>query len=393
MGFSYNGAGNSECLLSYIVAIIPIAFYRGLIAVSSFLSVIIYVFAYVPIIIALRISDDLSYSMCVTYQIILMMAMSSFFLIDRLKVRELKPFKTKISHKVVLGVTIFFMLYLLFAFRNNLTLSNLGNLYDVREKNDEVIHAGINGYLLLWTQKALIPFLFVIYYRKKGIKSKLISYALLTFYVPIFMMNAQKATILTPILLIGLAKLLNRPKLFYTLFIYVLALLSIVVLVKSDSPLGISIGAILFMRTICICPLLFLCYVKFFMYSPYTYFSHIGIVNKITNMYPYDDILGKVVSGASDNNANAFFWTTDGIASCGINGLVIISVIFIMYLYYINKLPKSRISYTNMMLMFVPSLTALLNSSLFTYFFSHGIFIIVLLLLIVNLPSYLRVKV
>lgn len=347
--------------------------------------------AYVPIILALQMSEGLSVELMYNYQAILMIAMSSFFMVDRIKVNPLKQFKANIPCKSILILTCLFMAYLLFVFRNNLTFSSLDNLYDVRENNDTVIHAGLNGYILLWTQKALIPFLFVIYYMKKEKKSRTIAYSLLAFYIPIFMMNAQKATILTPFLLIGLAKLLQTPKRFLFVFITVLSVLSLIVLAKSDSSLGFTIGSILFMRTICICPLLFVVYTIFFANHPYTYYSHIGIVNKMTGMYPYDDMLGKVVSG-TENNANAFFWTTDGIASCGGTGLIIISIIFFAYLVFLNKLPTNRISKTNIMLMFVPSLTALLNSSMFTYLLSHGIFIIVLLLLSTNLPDYLKEK-
>lgn len=387
MGFTYNGANNIECLLAYIIATVPVFFFRGIKNVSSFLSAVLYIMAYIPIIIGLELADNIPADVSSTYQMILMMAMSLFFYADRIKLPPLKNIRTGIKPEYILVLTGILILFLLVAFRNNLHFAGLEELYDVREQNDTVIHAGINGYILLWTQKALLPFLFVIYYFKNDKRSKILSYIILAMYVPIFMMSAQKATILTPLLMLGMAALLNHLNKFYAYFVLVLSLLSLVVLSASDSIVGFSIGSILFMRTICVCPLLLNMYTVFFQNNPYTYFSHISFVNKLTNMYPYDAELGQIVGDDAGNNANAFFWTTDGVASCGATGLVIISIIFFIYLIFINRLSQKKIPFNQMLLIIVPSLTALLNSPFFTYLFSHGILIIILLLLIVDIPK------
>lgn len=390
MGFSYNGAGFKECIWAYLLAIIPVSLYRGVNKLSSYLSIVLYILAYVPIIIALRISVDIPENIKLQYEIILFISMSLFFLADRVKVREWIPSKLKISPKAVLVLTAILVLYLLVVFRNNLSFSGFGaELYELRSENDKVIHAGYNGYILLWVQKAFLPFLFVIYFKRKDMFSRWITISLLLVYVLLYMMSAQKITILTPFLIIGMSYLLkNKDSLLYSLSIG-LSILSLLVLISVDTPFGFSIGAILFVRTICICPLLFVMYTKFFLTNPYTYYSHINIVNAITNMYPYDDVLGKAVGGG-DNNANAFFWTTDGIAACGSLGLVIISVVFIAFLIFMNKMPTRSISREYIMLMFVPSLTSLLNCSLFTYFISHGVFILILLILFVRIPEVLK---
>lgn len=391
MGFTYNGANFSECLWAYLLAVIPISLYRGIKKTSSFLSVILYLLAYVPIIIALRISVEIPETIKLQYELILFVAMSLFFIADRIKVREWRPSILQVSSKCVLILTGILFLYLLIVFRNNLTLSGFGSeLYELRSENDDVILSGYNGYILLWVQKAFLPFLFVIYFKRKDSVSRVITASILFSYILLFMMSAQKITILTPFLILGMSYLLkNKDSLLYSLSIG-LSIISIIVLMAVETPIGFAIGAILFVRTICICPLLFVMYTKFFITNPYTYYSHINIVNAITHMYPYDDMLGKVVSEDVENNANAFFWTTDGIAACGALGLVIISFIFFVFLLFINKLPSLNISRKYIMLMFVPTLTSLLNCSLFTYFVSHGIFILILLILFVRMPSVLK---
>ena len=390
MGFSYNGASFADTIWSYVLAIAPICLFRGVKKMSSYLSVILYLLAYVPIIISIRISTGIPNQTRIVYELILFVAMCMFFLVDRFKVKEFRPSRIKIEPKAILILTGILIVYLLIVFRNNLTFSGFGEeLYDLRSENDEIINLGYNGYVLLWVQKAFLPFLFVIYYKRKDVVSKSITIGILLAYVLLYMMSAQKVTILTPLLIVGMSFLLrDNNSLFYYLALGI-SILSLLVLVSIDSPIGFSIGFLLFVRTICICPLLFVVYTRFFLSNPYTYYSHIGIVNSFTHMYPYDDMLGKAVSG-TENNANAFFWTTDGIAAWGATGLVIISLVFVLYLLFLNKLPSKALSKKYIMLMFVPTLTSLLNCSLFTYFVSHGIFILVLLILFVRVPLELR---
>lgn len=391
MGFSYNGVSFKDSIWSYILAIAPIVLFKGVNKMSSYLSIILYLLAYVPIIIALRISTEVPDSTRIEYELILFLAMCLFFMVDRIKVREFRPSRIKIEPKAVLIFTGILIVYLLIVFRNNLTLSGFGEeLYDLRSENDTIIHAGYNGYVLLWVQKAFLPFLFVIYYKKKDTFSRAITIGILFAYVLLYMMSAQKITILTPFLILGMSYLINNKHTLMPSLALGLSALSAIVLFNVESPIGFTVGSILFVRTICICPLLFVVYTRFFISNPFTYYSHIGIVNSITGMYPYDDMLGKAVSG-TENNANAFFWTTDGVAACGGTGLVIISLIFFAYLLFINKLPSRALPRKYLMLMFVPTITSLLNCSLFTYFISHGVFILVLLILFVRIPEELKV--
>jgi hypothetical protein len=136
------------------------------------------------------------------------------------------------------------------------------------------------------------------------------------------------------------------------------------------------------LRTTCVSGWLSQLYIHFFTNNPYTYYSHINIVNAITNSYPYSEPLGVVVARGSQN-ANANFFLTDGLAADGILGVIIICIFFLIILQVINSL-SYRYKRTDLFIVFLPTLSYLLNTSLFTTLLSNGLFVLILILLCVD---------
>jgi len=143
------------------------------------------------------------------------------------------------------------------------------------------------------------------------------------------------------------------------------------------------VASLFFMRTISMPGQLASIYVDFFTNHPYTYYSHLGFVNKLTGMYPYgNEPLGRaVVDGAY--NANANFWVTDGIAAIGPIGVIIINILFFFLLLFINKMFDKKFS-KFILLVFTPAIFALLNVSLFTTLLSCGMILLILILSVVD---------
>jgi hypothetical protein len=263
--------------------------------------------------------------------------------------------------------------------------TNFQEIYDLREENSDITASGINGYLIFWLAKVFYPLLLI----TSLLNKKKISTCLFVLgFVLLYMMTGQKGILLTPLFIFSFYYLWewSRKKRFdlFNILICVIIFFSISILSFQGTSIGFAICALFFMRIMCICGNLFVLYADFFQSNPYTYYSHISFVNKVTEAYPYNDVLGKVVTDGG-MNANALFWTTDGVASCGYWGIMVISIIMFLYLFLLNSIEHLNTNKTFLYIVFVPSMTALLNSSLFTYFFSHGIFILVIILLFVKI--------
>lgn len=115
---------------------------------------------------------------------------------------------------------------------------------------------------------------------------------------------------------------------------------------------------------------------------PYTNFSHIGIINKLTNSYPYMDSLGRTVS-YGDGNANANFMLMDGIASSGITGCFIMCFIFIIFKAMINSIGM-KYDVGLCMIAFIFPFASMINVSFFTTLLTGGFLLLYLLLLFVD---------
>jgi hypothetical protein len=139
------------------------------------------------------------------------------------------------------------------------------------------------------------------------------------------------------------------------------------------------------MRTQCLESWLFPLYVSFFKYNPYTYYSHINIVNAITNYYPYKEPLGIAV--AEDRmNANASFLITDGYAAAGIYGMFFIGLVFIIFKSIFNSVGlKYQRKY--LVLTLFSAISSMLNVSLFTAIFSSGFLMLYIIYRYVDLKA------
>jgi hypothetical protein len=141
------------------------------------------------------------------------------------------------------------------------------------------------------------------------------------------------------------------------------------------------------MRTLSIGGLLNVMYFNFFSSHPYTYFSHVNIINFFTGIYPYGNKgLGQVVGSyflSDDLNANANFWATDGIASLGVVGILLISILVYYFLVLINGVSKG-LNIVFVSLVFIPLIGSLLNTSFFSTLLTGGGFLLIFSLMFIE---------
>ncbi|MCE8596536.1 MULTISPECIES: hypothetical protein [Bacteroides] len=376
-----------EYIPTLFMAICPILFYNGLLKISSIISIIIYVFCYIPIILSIFYMQNQNINNCVFFtQFLVFLGMVSFFLSDRLVIRNMEYCRRikKYSFKSLLWITLAIIIILIILYSPYMRLVSLSDVYDLRENSANITGMGIVGYLVFWSSNAFVPFFFIY-----GLLKKKTLYVVLGFvcYVLLFMMTGQKTNFFMPLILYGFIVLLRYERKglpFYLLLICSLVCISILVFNLSDD--FMIIKAIVFMRTLCIPGLLFVNYLDFFLTHDLTYYTHVSIIQLFTGAYPYNEPLGYVIGDIyGGGNVNANFWTTDGIAAMLLPGILFINILFFIFLVFLNSITK-KINRDFVFVLFIPSIVYLLNASFFTFLLSSGGIICILILLFFDIP-------
>ena len=147
-----------------------------------------------------------------------------------------------------------------------------------------------------------------------------------------------------------------------------------------NSSIGLFIS-ILMNRTYGIASQITPMYIDVFQDHPYTYFSHINVVNMITGMYPFgNQSLGYAITDlyhGTFSQANTNFLVTDGISSCGLFGIFFISIVFYYLLIYLNNI-TNRFGFAFVASSIMGTITAFANMSIFTTLLSCGLIFLII---------------
>lgn len=380
-GYSVNNESQIEIWIANSLCIIPILFYKAKRCLSDFIAVLLYLMANVPIIIALQYY----YSNFggIVYELVFTISMIVFFLAssDKKSYNSIKYKQHIIPSKFWIGLCIFSCLFVVLAYGSTLNFASFEKVYDQRASVDVVAsNYPILGYLPTWAAYFLGPLVLSLGLHKH--KPYLIALGVFTL-VLMYMALALKAVIIIPIMVVGFYYIFANEKVksIVYLFPFLVILISILTLYlfnsKSDSVFALALGAVFFLRTIGISSMLAPAYIDVFTTNQYTFFSHIRIVNLFTGMYPFKNpdlgvAVWNIYSGSSDSmNANANFLITDGIASFGVVGVIIITIVFYYILVYLNRL-SYKCNANFVLCAFTGISLALMNVSLFTTLLTGG---------------------
>src|SRR3989442_5247927 len=148
--------------LSVIVSVLPITLYRGVRAISSVISVLIYLILYVPIILTFALGSGRSLPEIVAVQLTFMAAMSLIFMADVIIVKNTFRLDTTVNlMPAVLVVTVAATLYVLVVYRGNLNFASFGeDLYVQRFANLDLGSGLVTRYLASWLSTVLVPLCF-----------------------------------------------------------------------------------------------------------------------------------------------------------------------------------------------------------------------------------------
>lgn len=388
--FSYIGnidyveMGMENRVLWILLSILPFAAYKGLTKLSSFFSLFLYLFVYLPFIHAIFVAYNISQLQIYSYSLAMMVIMISLFKLggEWTLLRDIVV-KPQISLRTIEIITLVLTLLYVAIAHSSMHFVNIftqsGDMYAYREQNSEVESLGGIAYVQGWLFGAFYPFLLVSYLKMKRRKMALLP---LIGYFLLFAVDMQKMTFLMPFALIFMYYVisLNEEKIcnyLHSFMMVCILIISLVLYIFQDDEIVFTLAAIVLLRTVCVAGWLTQFYIHFFNENPYTYYSHINIVNYITESYPYTEPLGKVVAYGSQN-ANANFFLTDGVAACGLVGIVMIGLFFATILMFINSI-SARYKKSDMFIMFMPTIAYFLNASIFTTLLSSGLFILIIL--------------
>lgn len=372
------------------LAALPFLFYKGTRYFASAFSLFIYIFVYIPFTHSLFVYGFPEY-LRNSYQIFFFILMIVYFRTDSFTLfkKTVITSKRTVPFKVIPIITILLFVILIILNRSQLHFVNFfsdsKSLYEFRESaNIQLI------YVLCWLRAAFLPLLMLCYLSKSDWVRYSITFA---GFVLLFMLDQQKMTIVFPfaITAIFFAIRFYKTQFAYRFHIFLVAIfitIPIIIMKYEENPLSIMFSLIFIYRIQCIAGMQFQRYLDFFEIqdNPFTYYTHIGIVNKLTGLYPYHDPIGVAIN-TDGSNSNATFFLMDGVAGGGITGCMIIGIVFLLVKSLLNSFSYVY-SVPLLIALFLFPLQSLMNVSLFTALFSHGIIVLILILLFVDIKEF-----
>ena len=401
MGIDYIPMPATTYMIWAIISIFPILFYKGIKVLSSFFTIFLYIMVYIPFVHAIFTMWGIDTFTKFTYSLLMSFLFSLYFCIGtsntifkNIIIAPQIPFKWVEFFTILLTAILVITNIGSMHFVNIFTQSDL--MYELRAQNAENAEGGstILAYIKGALFGAFYPFLLINYLgEKKWLKTALITAA----YFLLFMIDMQKLTFFMPFALIALCFFIKRQRNAFNMrlhstVMYLFSAASIGIINMKDEVIQLGAGFIVILRTTAVAGWLTQYYLRFFSVNdkPYTLYSHINIINLLTDYYPYADSLGKTVAYGSQN-ANANFLLTDGVAAAGIFGLLLIGLVFYVLLHILNSI-SYRYRLSDLLVIFLPTLSYILNTSLFTTLLSNGLLILILLLGCTENPIDIRLN-
>ena len=269
----------------------PMLFYKGHKYIASIISFFCYTLVYIPFMHTLFVAD---YPPIIgwSYKLFFFITQCVFFATDSMQLGvKYYTKKKKVNFQTFEIICIVLMLLLIVMNINKMHMVNIFSadekemLYDLRAENGST-SSSFNSYLMGWMNHILLPILMVCYMQEKKYIKLTIAFVAM---IIVFMIDMQKISFLIPFVVVIFYLLykffsefyLNN---FHVIILLSFAILSVYALNFINTTLGFTIAAMLIMRTLCVEGRQFGSYFDFFELhdNPYTYYTHINIVNKLT---------------------------------------------------------------------------------------------------------------
>ena len=392
--FQYHTMNSSTIWWYVVTCAFPFIFYKGFKYLSSIISLFCYIFVYVPFINTLFVAGYPS-SLSSQYIIFFLIAQCCFFLTDHWQLGKVNyGDKRPIPFKVFEIISAVIMLFLIMLNYDKMHMINVFDadqkqiLYELRAENNST-SSSLNSYLMGWMNHVFLPILMVCYLRNKQFIKYLLAFLGM---ILVFMIDMQKISFFMPFVIslvylgYSLSKRVYLNYFHIAIFLFFI-IVPLVLLKYVETPLGFNIASILIMRTQCVEGRQFASYFDFFETTahPYTYFTHINIINQLTGLYPYSHSIGYEVA-KGEANSNATFFLMDGMAGAGLWGCFYVALLFIVLKAFFNTVGNNYDKGLCVITLFF-SFSSLMNSSLFTSLVSGGLLLFYIIYRLVYLSS------
>lgn len=376
-----------EETLSNVLAFLPIVFFQARKVPSDLIAILTYILIHVPTVITLQYHFK-DYDSIIVFQVVFTLAQVLFFLAsaNRLGREQCTSYTDSIPVRTYIVAGAVILLVLIVFFGDRLRLVSFSDIYSLRSENDKFARGyGFVNYFSMWAADFFAPFLIAYGCMRKKVVIALMGVAC---SLVVYMATGSKSAILIPFAVLGIYFIMANKRTVTIKYLFpaitagvlVLYLLSLYI----DNKLFYFVGTVLFMRTLGVAGWLAAGYISVFESYPFTYFSHIGIVNYFTGMYPFHNpSLGNAVwtiyrGRGVHTNANANFLLTDGFAALGIPGILLIAIVFYCILVYLNRISNNH-DKAFVMATLTGTILAVTNVSLFTTILSCGFIFCILL--------------
>ena len=393
-GLTYSPPAVEVLLALYILAVLP-SFWLpiDLQRPTQFVYLILYLTVYVPSVfvptfVGLQDPHDtlaMSVALCAGLAIV-----GSSHKVPTLRIGQ-SALERGLFWTLLYGVVLAVDVWIVVAFGGSLHFVGFEDVYAVRSAATHLLEgAGALGYVMFWSSGALNPYLIasgVFEDNKPRIFLGAAGQAL------IYAAAAHKAALVSILFIPVLAACFRRkPRQLLLKFVLgAVVLLLVLTLALQLYPSSVVLrwtGIVVIYRTLELPGLLTAQYQDFFSRSPHTWFSQYTPFQGLLS-YPYGrEIgyeLGKYYNGREDVQSNAHFWASDGIASAGIGGIFIASVLCGFTFWIVDSLlVKYGTAFGAATLTFWA--LAISNVSLLTSVSSQGLGILILLFYFGPLP-------
>lgn len=393
-GYVYYERSFIESLQTYVLAIIPSIFIVRNSNASYVGLVLVYVVIYIPSQLTILFSLSSPVEERIAIQIALFISIFILIAFSNLKIGRSSQ-NNKILNKYIVSVVVFFsvmvLVSLVASYHQYMRFVGFADVYDLRFETNAVQISLFLGYAQMWVTYLLIPLFLAL-----GICKKYISYIALALImsVTIYLIQGSKLAILMFFIVYVMLFFYKSRFGFYLAVVLYLSLIMIVLYLLPDMEVMKWVKSLLFIRSLGTPAWTIVHYYEFFTLNGFSYYGHIGPVNALFDNYPYGNLaLGQVIgleySGSSDANFNANFWASEGIASIGVLGLPLISIIvgFVFLIFnYVSKGFDNKFIF----ILLVGFWQAMLNMPFATAMLSGGGVIIIILLFLNKFKTNIR---
>jgi len=314
-----------------------------------------------------------------------------FFIYFSIRYRWIKgvSFPTvKSGERIALFISIFFIFVALAWFFITGAIWNFNlnflDVYAFREINGELINVGFFAYLNNWVYKVFSIFVFI--YALKHRNGILLVFAI-GVQVVLFGVSSHKSVLFYPLIVFFIYWYFkDRDRLFfYPLIMSSIIFLSLAYYLVADN----LVPASMFIRRVFFVPaLLAYEYWQFFQDNPHVYWSNSFLSGFLD--YPYYDRITKMIGysmGTEASSNNGFL--SSGYAHAGYMGIAFYAVTISFFLMIANVMARRGGDlWVAVAILVVPLRGLVLSSDLPTTFFTHGLIVALLVLVVARKPNY-----